>query len=65
MAVTGQRDSQGAPTDEVILAFLSDLGDLSRRHGLAIGDGATLYVMEQDDFTRAYRLSGDSELTFA
>ena len=46
-------------------AFLADLGELSRHHGIGVGDGATLYVMEREDYSRSYLTNEQSELTFA
>lgn len=48
-----------------LVAFLAALGDLSRKHGIALTDGASLYVMEQEDFARSYLATDESELTFA
>lgn len=45
--------------------FLTALGDLSRRFGLAIGDGAQLYVMEAEDYQRSYLANDESDLSFA
>lgn len=45
-------------------AFLAALGDLSRRFGIAIGEGALLYIMDQEDYARSYAASAESELSF-
>ena len=45
--------------------FLAELGELSRRFGLAIGDGACLYLMEPEDFARSYTADDESALTFS
>jgi hypothetical protein len=46
-------------------AFLNDLGEVSRKHGIALTDGATLYIMEQEDFARSYSADSESALTFS
>jgi hypothetical protein len=45
-------------------AFLRDLSDLSRRHGIAITGSPTLFVMERDDHQYDYRANDDSVLSF-
>ena len=44
--------------------FLAELGESSRRYGLGIGDGASLYLMEQEDYSRSYQASDESDLSF-
>lgn len=60
-----ERPHVGTQTLPDIEAFLRDLGELSRKHGLALTDGASLYVMEQEDFARSYLADDASALTFA
>ena len=60
---TAQKAEQS--TNPTLDAFLAELAELSRRHGIAIADGADLYVMEPEDFARSYQASDDSVLTFA
>lgn len=55
----------GTCNDVEVSRFLSELGELSRRHGLAITDGASLYIMEQEDYARTYLASDESILSFA
>ena len=58
-------DSAKLNADVPLREFLADLGDISRRYGIAISDGASLYVMEPEDYARSYLVSNESELTFA
>ena len=51
--------------DERLSAFLAELGDLSRRHGFGLTDGAAVYMMEQEDYARSYIVNDQSELSFA
>jgi hypothetical protein len=51
--------------DERLARFLAELGELSRRFGLAIGDGAYIYLIEPEDFARSYLANSESGLTFA
>jgi hypothetical protein len=51
--------------DRRLSDFLAELGEISRRFGLAIGDGAELYIMEPEDFARSYLTNSDSGLSFA
>lgn len=46
-------------------AFLNELGELSRRYGLAITEGATLFLMDDDDYVRSYVADDESCLSFA
>ena len=57
--------AQKSDCSQELTAFLAELGELSRRFGLAIGDGASLYVMEPEDYARAYLASDESGLSFA
>lgn len=52
-------------TNAALNAFLAELSELSRRHGIGLTDGATLYLMEPEDFTRSYTASDESELSFS
>ena len=68
MATVLTRKPEQRTTDiahNTLETFLTELGELSRRHGIAIGDGASLYVMEQEDYARSYLASDESELSFA
>ena len=58
---TAQNES--APTAD-LNGFLAALGELSRQYGIAIGDGASLYLMEREDYARSYVTSDASELSF-
>nr|NUR37549.1 hypothetical protein [Sphingomonas sp.] len=60
---SASRESEPKSVD--LDGFLAQLADLSRRFGIAIGDGAQLYVMETEDYQRAYRTSDESDLSFA
>lgn len=57
------RDSARQP-EAKMEGFLAELGEISRRYGIAISDGATLYLMEPDDYARSYSTSNESDLTF-
>lgn len=50
---------------ERLESFLSDLTALSAKHGIAIGDAPTLYVMEREDYAYAYKVDADSVLSRA
>lgn len=43
-------------------AFLSELTQLSRKYGLAIGDNCIIFDMEYEDHGLSYTLSPDSAL---
>lgn len=58
-------EEQSGKNDHSLDDFLAELGELSRRYGLAVGDGALLYVMEPEDHTRAYTANDESALSFA
>jgi hypothetical protein len=60
-----QRPQVDAPPAVNIEAFLRDLGEVSRRHGLGLTDGASLYLMEREDFARSYLVDDESAVTFA
>lgn len=45
--------------------FLCELTQLSHRHGLGLTNGASLYLMEPEDYARTFAASDDSDLTFA
>lgn len=44
-------------------AFLAELANLSRKHGLAISGDPVLFVMEPEDFHAAYTIDDESKLT--
>jgi len=45
--------------------FLDGLTELSRAHGIGIAGSPVMFVMERDDYDRAYRTSKESEVEFA
>lgn len=47
-----------------LLMFLDGLAELSRRHRIGITGQPILFVMEHDDFERAYTADDDSNLVF-
>lgn len=53
------------PVREAVSSFLADLNEASRRHGIGLTHGPTLFLMETEDYDRAYSFSPDSELVFA
>lgn len=60
-----QEQFEFAMEEQPFAAFLNELGALSRRHGIALSGGATLYVMKREDYARSYVAGEASELTFA
>jgi len=48
-----------------LAAFLADLSDISHRQGIAVVDGATLFVIEREDFARTYSANDESSLSFS
>jgi hypothetical protein len=60
-----ERPRVEAPDATDVEAFLRDLGEVSRKHGIGLTDGATLYLMEPEDFARSYLADNKSDLTFA
>jgi hypothetical protein len=44
--------------------FLRELTELSRRFRLGIAGPVTLFLMEEDDFDRAYRCEDDDRIEF-
>lgn len=45
--------------------FLSELTQLCQRHGVGLTNGAALFLMESEDFSRAFSVNDESELSFA
>lgn len=60
-----ERPRVEAPPLADVEAFLRDLGEASRKYGIGLTDGASLYLMAPEDFTRSYSADGKSVLTFA
>ncbi|HEV7659936.1 MAG TPA: hypothetical protein VGO55_08835 [Allosphingosinicella sp.] len=60
-----ERPRVEAPPVADVEAFLRDLEEVGRRHGIGLTDGASLYLMEPEDFARSYLANDASELTFA
>jgi hypothetical protein len=44
--------------------FLRELTELSRRYKLGLVGPVTLFVMEEDDFDRAYRCGDEDRIEF-
>lgn len=59
MTYTGEHASSLA-----IERYLRDLGEVSYRHGFAIGDRGEVFVMEGDDFSSRYILTSGDYLSF-
>ncbi len=49
---------------DVVRYYLSDLADISKKHGIGLTGKATLFLMEQDDYSRVYRIDETSRLFF-
>lgn len=49
---------------EKISRFLSELTDLSHRHGVAIGDEPHAFLIEREDRESSYTLDDESRLRF-
>ncbi len=45
--------------------FMRELTKLSHQFGVGITSGANLYMLENDDHMRTYRLDDDSNLQFS
>jgi hypothetical protein len=59
MATVLERPIAGQQAAVDLTGFLADLTSLSHRYGVGIADGATLFLLEREDFSR--RFSADSE----
>ena len=53
-----------AGSEEKTARFLLELTMLSVRHGVGIAGQPTLFVMEQDDYDRTYKIDDNSKLSF-
>jgi hypothetical protein len=49
---------------EKLAAFLRELGELSRKYGMAIGDPTTVFIMEPEDYQTEYKCDAESVLSF-
>lgn len=47
-----------------LAAFLRELTELSRKHGLGLDGAPTVFVMEPEDQDRDYRCDDDSIMSF-
>lgn len=45
-------------------AFLNELTSLCQKHGIGLTDGATLFLMEQEDYYRVFSANEESEISF-
>ncbi|WP_088346645.1 MULTISPECIES: hypothetical protein [Rhodomicrobium] len=52
-------------TEAVLQAYLQELAELSHRYGLGIAGDAELFILEDEDGSRSYRLDEKSHLTFS
>jgi len=59
-----QHEKISADSD-ALSGFLAELGELSRRCGIGLTDGATIYLMETEDDSRSYTADDESRLSFA
>jgi hypothetical protein len=53
-----------AEDKEKLERFLRELGELSRKYGLALGERTTVFVMEPEDYSTEYRCDDDSVMSF-
>jgi hypothetical protein len=53
---------KAATTEPDLSAFLRDLSELCRRHGLGITGTPILFVMEPEDYQLSYVADADREL---
>ena len=51
--------------EAALRAFLIELDQLSYRHGIALSEGATLFLMERYDYECRYTATDESALIFA
>ena len=59
-----QIDAETAQTQEKIARFLEHLTRLSLQCGIGITGKPVLFMMEPNDYERAYKIDDDSNLSF-
>ena len=71
MAQTAQQhwgyESEPGKTEEKIARFLSDLTELSRKHGVGITGESVLFLMQtgpESDYESSYKADSESHLLF-
>ena len=53
------------PTEASTKAFLAELTKLSHQYSLGIAGEPELFILEDDDTTREYRIDDESRLSFS
>jgi hypothetical protein len=56
-------DRQTTEQHTNLALFLAELTALSRKHGIALGEKPTLYVMEPEDHQFSYRADDEDRIT--
>ena len=51
-------------SSNALAEFLTELGGLSRRYGLGLTEGATVYLMTREDYDCEYDADDESRLSF-
>ncbi len=52
-------------TDADTTAFLAELTKLSHKYGLGVAGNAELFILENEDESREYRIDDESRLSFS